>query len=186
MVKKSLIYQLGQIRLPYLCLATFLLAVFLSSCWYFWFYQDLCIAELQCEVRVHALEQRRLLLPDVQYQVTLLKQKNDTVSQELRNKFHAFQPLNFNQQRDLLLANLEESGLGVVAFNPRVIKKKVFYDKNVIEFKTVGTFDQMTHFLRKASAVNVPARFKKVVIIRKERSLVLESVLAFYTFEKEK
>lgn len=179
-------YKLSKVPVWVLYIATGLFICVIVFLWKSAVFDDLLANERLCVQSIQGLEQQRLLLPDMQYQVASLKQKNDLLYNDLRAELLKFGVTDPYLQREQLLIDLDESGLSIFAFSPADGKKKALYEKSIVELKTVGTFKQICLFLRQLAEHRMPILFKKVEIQKKDQLLSFNSTLAFYAFQREK
>lgn len=179
-------YRLSQVPGWVLYVSTGLFVIVIFFVWRATVFDDLLVRERAYVQSIQVLEQQKLLLPDMQYQVTSLKQKNDLLYNDLCSELHKFGVTDPYIQRERLLIDLDESGLSILSFSPAEGKKKALYEKNVLELKTVGTFKQICMFLRQLAESKMPMLFKKATIKKNDQLLSFDSTLAFYAFQREK
>ena len=184
-IKNRVVYALGQTKIFYFYLFTALMMTVIIWFWYSLFYISLLDYERQTLINIELLEKKKLLLPDLRYAVSSLKNKCDILQTDLKSCLlqHVCQDPYLQLER--ILVDLDDVGLHVTAFNPQEAKKKSFYDRDTISFKVQGKFEHIVQFLKLFNSHNMLAKFKKMIIHPNEDGLMLDSTVALYTVEKE-
>jgi len=179
-------HSLSRTRLIYLYLLTIVLIVCVVWIWQHYIYQPLVQREKSYVVNIEALENKKLLLPDLQYTILSLRNKNEALKADLNSSLLRYACHDPYLQLERILIDLDDVGLEVTAFVPQEVKKKSFYERDMIGFKVRGNFEKIIDFLRLFNSRNMLATFKKATISRDDEGLILDSIVALYTIEKEK
>jgi len=134
---------------------------------------------------IEILEQKRLLLPDLRYNIASLRNKNESLKSDFNSHILRYATHDPYMQLERILIDLEDVGLEVVTFFPEEMKKKDFYDREIIDFKVSGEFEKIVSFLRLFNSHNMLAKFKRSVVSHEDGGLILNATMALYSVREE-
>lgn len=184
-IKSTIVHSLSRTRPIYLYLLTLALVIGMIWVWSCRFYEPLIQKEKTCVAIIQALEQKKLLLPDLKYSILSLRNKNEVLKNDLNSCLLHYACHDPYLLLERILVDLDDVGLVVTAFVPQETKKKAFYARDTIGFKVCGDFEKIIKFFKLFNVRDMLATFKKATILHDEEGLVLDSTLALYTIEKE-
>ena|GEM_PF-3032751 len=155
-----------------------------------WFWNLYVFEPLECQERqligsIETLERKRLVLPDLKFQIRSLKQKNTHVHNDYTSMLLRYPLQDFYLQLERILSDIDDVGLEITTFSPQEEKHKAFYEKSLITFNISGDFERMMSFLSFFDNRNMLAIFKKACIKRGEDNLSLDSTIALYKMERD-
>ena len=169
----------------YFCALTIGTALALIWCWYEFVYWRLQQQTLASTATITHLEQKKALIPDLQYQVDTLRQYNERVRNELQltvlNQEH-IDPYIFLEH---VLLHIDEAGLQLALLMPQEFKHKTFYEKCTFGFKALGTYEQIMLLLNHFCEKHPNSVFKKVNITHAQNKLLVEAFIAIYVVDKD-
>jgi len=118
-------------------------AILLFWLWHLFIYRPLVVQEDARLGVIAVLEQKRLLIPDLQHRVELLKRHNTQVRQELQ--FHLLSKESIDPYITLehVLLSIDALGLRLVSLAPQEFKRKTFYEKCSFGFKVLGSYEHI-------------------------------------------
>jgi len=153
--------------------------------WYALIYQPLEQQQQTHVATIAVLEQKKLQIPDVRYQVDVLHQHNEQVRDQLQAALVNRDAIDPYLALEHVLRALEESGLQLASFTPQEFKRKAFYERCTFGFRALGGYEQIMQFLNKFCEKNPYSLFKKVVISHSEDTLFLDALVALYLVDRE-
>lgn len=184
-IKDRVVYAVNKIHVLYLYIITFAFIVLIVWFWKQAVYEPLELKERQYFTTIEALEQKKLVLPDLRYTIVSLRNKNESLKNDFQSRLLRYSASDPYLQLERILIDLDEVGLEVAAFTPEGAKKKTFYERDVMNFKVRGDFEKIIDFLRLFDTRNMLAKFKKSIISQDDEGLVLDSTVALYSVGKE-
>jgi hypothetical protein len=136
-------------------------------------------------VSIEHLEQKKLLIPDMQYQVDVLRQHNEQVQHDLQETLHKQKFVDPYVLLEHVLSSIDEIGLQLVLLTPQEFKRKAFYEKCSFTVKALGTYNQLMQLLNHFCQKHPNAVLKKVSIVRSEDKLILEALVIVYLVDRD-
>jgi hypothetical protein len=169
----------------YILIAAIVVVLVALWFWYNNFYSVLHQQEHACLSAIAALEQKKVQIPDVRYQVDVLRQHNEQTRSDLQGLVIGHQSIDPYAALERILGALDAAGLQLVSFTPQEFKHKIFYEKCTFGFQALGAYDQIMQFLDHFCEKNPCSLFKKIVINHADDQLLVDALVALYLIEKE-
>jgi hypothetical protein len=164
-------------------LITFSITVFISFFWFVFSYTRLSFL-IRSEKKIKKNHVHDIVL--LQKNIMPFVQIESHYVNLLRDMENLLYTNSFQETLNKMLDCLQESNLICSDVSPIVTKKKDFYKKKYITWKTKGNFENIFSFFRKAENILKDVKFKKIVFLKNdEGDILLEAKVRIVNYRKK-